>query len=235
MSDDPIMSMMEMAESAIENSTPVENDNVVNNVSTQVEPQTDSVETNEEDKVSVSSLILQNVDKHVNMVVVNDKIHEVHTDADVENYIVYVNTVKNIPCIYDCERLYVPKGSVMDENGNWNVTSIEGRRSGFIIKCPGRDLVMSKNFIYDCVLEDNKIVSVTEINRKFKLEQLERIAIDDFDSAQLVIMKYLPKIIKSKKYTTLDQLKEQVVQAYNSVNDINAMINIVSLRLNLGC
>ena len=40
---------------------------------------------------SVSELILQNTDKHIKMQVLNEVVHTANTDADVNNYIVYVN------------------------------------------------------------------------------------------------------------------------------------------------
>ena len=200
---------------------------------------TDNSKMTKENSTSVSDIILSNVDKHIKMVLLNDNIHAVNADADVQNYIVYVNTDKKIPCLYDCEGLRVPTSSVKNADGTWNVTSIEGRRSGFVIKCPGRDLVMTKNFVYDCTIDaNNNITSVKEYNRKNEIKEITKPLVPDYDAAVLILSnstKGLPKVVKGNKYKTMDELKEQVRISYESVNDINAMFKIVDLRLQLGC
>jgi len=189
---------------------------------------------------SVSDLILQNVDKHIKMQVMNDVIHGANGDADVVNYIVYVNTDKKIPCIFDCDKLYLPKAYVQNADGTWNVTSIEGRRSGMIIKCPGRDIVMTKNFVYVCEMdENNKITSVFKYSRVHKdiakEDKMETLVVEDYDSAVLLVRQVLVKLVKCGKYTTIETLREAVQKAYNDVDDINAMKNIIELRLKIGC
>ena len=190
-----------------------------------------------ENAISVSDVILNNSDKYVKMIVMNSNVHSVSAECDVSNYIVYIDTTKNIPCVYDCQRLYVPKSSVKNDDGTWKVTSIEGRRSGVIIHCGSeRELVMSKNFIYDCQFDANgAIQSIQEYDRKMIIQNVTVQPVSDYDVAVIYVQKVLPKIVKCGKYTTIETLKEQVKLAYNSVYDINAMFKIADLRLQLGC
>lgn len=190
-----------------------------------------------ENAVSVSDIILNNSDKYVKMIVMNSNVHGISAECDVSNYIVYIDTTKNIPCVYDCQRLYVPKSSVKNDDGTWKVTSIEGRRSGVIIHCgTERELVMSKNFIYDCQLDANgSIQSIQEYDRKSIIKNVTVQPVSDYDVAVIYVQKVLPKIVKCGKYTTIEALREQVKLAYNSVYDINAMFKIADLRLQLGC
>lgn len=204
----------------------------------EADPVVDPTVLVESDCVTVSDVILQNVDKHIKMSLLNDLVHANSADADVSNYIVYVNTDKKIPCIYDCQKLIVPKASVQNADGTWNITSIEGRRSGFVIKCPGRDLVMSKNFIYDIIFnESGNIVSISEYNRKHANNKVvvEVPASLDYDVVSFCISSVLPKIVKCGKYKTIPELYEQVKNSYNNVDDINAMFKIAELRLKIGC
>lgn len=192
---------------------------------------------NKDDCVSVSDIILNNTDKYVNTILLNTLIGTIDNSENynLRDYIVYINTKKNIPCIYDCEKLYVPKSSVMDSNGNYLVESIEGRRSGFFIKLTnGRHLVMSKNFIYDILFADGKISNVLEYNRKQEISTLELYPINDYDSATLAVRNVLPKIVKKGKFENLEQLCEEVRKSYNSVDDINAMFKIVYLMNTIG-
>lgn len=204
----------------------------------EADPVVDPTVLVESDCVTVSDVILQNVDKHIKMTLLNDLVHANSADADVSNYIVYVNTDKKIPCIYDCQKLIVPKASVQNADGTWNITSIEGRRSGFVIKCPGRDLVMSKNFIYDIIFnESGNIVSISEYNRKHANNNVvvEVPPSLDYDVVSFCISSVLPKIVKCGKYKTIPELYEQVKNSYNNVDDINAMFKIAELRLKIGC
>lgn len=199
--------------------------------------QTSTNKIAKEDAVSISDIILGNSDKYDKMIVMNSNVHDISADCDVTNYIVYIDTSKNIPCVYDCQRLYVPKTSVKNDDGTWKVTSIEGRRSGIIVHCgTERELVMSKNFIYDCKLTaDGAIESIMEYDRKSTITPVNVNATDDYDVAVIYIQKILPKIVKHGKYTTIEQLREQVKLSYNSVYDINALFKIAELRLQLGC
>jgi hypothetical protein len=179
----------------------------------------------------------------------NDMISAVHSDCDLVNYIVYINNKKNIPCIFDCEKLVVPKSSVMDSTGAYKIASIEGRRSGFVIKmesstdnnaeeCYNRHLVMSKNFIYDIKFNvDGSIESVYEYNRKHQKEHITTSTPQamDYDCATLAVRNVLPKIVRNGKCTTIEQLREEVTKSYNAVDDVNALFKIVSLMLDIGC
>lgn len=214
----------------------MENDN---SSTTEIANETSTtIKLNKDDCVSVSDIILNNTDKLVNTYILNTLItSNVNITCDLVHYIVYINTRKSIPCIFDCDKLYVPKTSVLDEQGNYLVESIEGRRSGFVIKLTnGRHLVMSKNFIYDILFDSNtgKISSVYEYNRKNEKSPLEIYPITDFDSASLAVRNILPKIIKSGKCETLEQLYTEVRKSYNSVDDINAMFKIVYLMQTIG-
>jgi hypothetical protein len=204
---------------------------------------TQNIVLNKEDCVSVSDIILNNVDKFVHSVLLNNVITST-TDQTVSSilancnfvdYIVYMDTKKNIPCIYDCTKLYIPKSSVMDDNGNYLIESIEGRRSGFFIKLTNdRHFVMSKNFIYDIKFNNGKIENVLEYNRKQQVSPLEIYPINDFDSATLAVRNVLPKIVKKCNCTNIDELCEEVRKSYNSVDDINAMFKIVYLMCTIG-
>ena len=190
-----------------------------------------------EDSVTVSEIILGNADKYTKMTLVNSNIQSANQNCDLTNYIVYVNTDKKIPCIYDCKGLRIPKASVKNDDGTWKVTSVEGRRSGFVIKCGSeRDLVMTKNFIYDCTLDANgNITSVKKYDRKNTITDVTETSTSEYDVATIYVQKVLPKIVKSGKYTTIDALREQVKIAYNKVDDVNGLFKIVNLRLQIGC
>ena len=189
-----------------------------------------------ENPISVSDVILQNPDKYIKMILLNDSVRASSADVNLTDYIVFIDTNKNIPCVYDCQKLVLPTASVKNADGTWNITSIEGRRSGFIIKCPNRDLVMSKNFIYDIDYDANgKIVSVKEYNRKHTIENVTFEATNDYDTASFLTSSVLPKIVKCGKYKTLPELQEQVVNSYNTVDDINGLFKIVQLRMKIGC
>lgn len=211
----------------------MEDDNTENSETT---TETNTIKLNKEDCVSVSDIILNNTDKLINTHVLNSLISSnVQLECDLVHYIVYINTKKNIPCIFDCDKLYVPKTSVLDNQGNYLVESIEGRRSGFVIKLTnGRHLVMSKNFIYDVLFENGKIASVYEYNRKIEKSPLEIYPIDDFDSASLAVRNVLPKVIKRGKFETLEELFVEVRKSYESVDDINAMFKIIYLMQTIG-
>lgn len=198
---------------------------------------TDTNKISKDDGVTVSDIILNNSDKYVKMIVMNSNVHDISNNCDVTNYIVYIDTTKNIPCVYDCQRLCVPKASVKNEDGTWKVTAIEGRRSGIIVQCgTERQLVMSKNFIYDCELNaDGSINNIKEYDRKNTIKNVEVTSATDYDVAVIYVQKILPKIVKCGKYTTIETLREQVKNAYNTVYDINALFKIAELRLQLGC
>ena len=191
----------------------------------------------DENSVPVSTVILENSDKYLHTVLANPSIVSLSEGTDLTNYIVYINTTKKIPCIYDCVGLRLPKASVQNADGSWNITSIEGRRSGFVIKCPNRDLVMTKNFVYDCTLDANgNITSVYNYNRRKTMTLIDMPQpVTNFEDASLLVRAVLPKIVKSGKYTTVDLLKEQVKLAYDKVDDINGLFKIVTLRTQLGC
>ncbi len=196
----------------------------------------------ESEITSVSDVILQNTDKYVNCQVLNDVVHGANADADVRNYIVYVNTVKKIPCVYDCERLYVPTEVVKNPDGTWKVTSIEGRRSGFVIKTADTDLVMTKNFIYVCTMDVNgNIAKVVSYGRVHKLGLIgEVVGIRNgqeisLDAAKMYIKVTLPKLYKNSNGLDVQHIRAAVVNEYSNVNDINAMIKIIQLRLQIGC
>lgn len=190
-----------------------------------------------ENSVAVSTVILENVDKHIKMTLANSNIRALNANCDLVNYIVYVNTDKNIPCVYDCKGLRIPTASVKNADGTWKVTSVEGRRSGFVIKCgTERHLVMTKNFIYDCVLDANgNIQSVTKYDRKNTMTPVTETATSEYDVATIYVQKVLPKIVKCGKYTTIETLREQVKVAYDKVDDVNALFKIIDLRLQIGC
>lgn len=243
-SEDPVVT--EAAPEAETNTTPTETAPEANTSSTTEETEetvteeaaaTDTNKISKEDGVTVSDIILNNSDKYVKMIVMNSNVHDISNNCDVTNYIVYVDTTKNIPCVYDCQRLCVPKTSVKNEDGTWKVTAIEGRRSGVIVQCgTERQLVMSKNFIYDCALNaDGSINNIKEYDRKNTIKNVEVTPATDYDVAVIYVQKILPKIVKCGKFTTIEALKEQVKNAYNSVYDINALFKIAELRLQLGC
>lgn len=192
--------------------------------------------------VSVSSVILNNLDKCIYTNVINGQIAPTNADADLTNYIVYINTSKNIPCVYDCTNLYFCKSDIYDANNNCLVTSIEGRRSGFVIKCVGHDIVMTKNFIYKCELDANgNITNVYEYSRMHKdmivCEKLftDITATDQFDAAIIYTQEFLKKVPKKLADKTIEGLRAEVKKQYSEVNDINAMINIIKLRVEIGC
>lgn len=197
--------------------------------------------------VSVSDVIKNNADKHINMLMLNDMVATTGVECDLVNYIVYINSKKNIPCIFDCEKLVVPKTSVMKNDGTYAIKTIEGRRSGFVIvmedasegtteTCYNRHLVMSKNFIYDIVFgATGNVESVHEYNRKHECTPITADPlITDFDSASLAVRNVLPKIVRNGKCTTIEQLREEVRKSYNSVDDVNALFKIVQLMLTIG-
>jgi hypothetical protein len=156
-------------------------------------------------------------------------------ECDLTNYIVYINHKKHIPCIFDCEKLYVPKSSVLNDNGEYLVESIEGRRSGFVIKLTNnRHLVMTKNFIYEVIFENGKISNVYEYNRKNEKTSVEVYPMSDFDSISLSVRNVLPKIIKKGNCETVEQLHEEVRKSYDSVDDVNALFKIIYLMYTIG-
>lgn len=197
---------------------------------------------NKDNIIPVSEVILNNADKYVNTNVINALVAQNTQNVDLANYIVYINTQKNIPCVYDCTNLCFAKSDVLDANGNSIVTSVEGRRSGFIVKCVGHELVMTKNFIYKCELDaNNNITAVYEYSRMRKnsitAEKLytDVTPTDDYESAILFTQEFLKKVPKKLEDKTIGGLRTEVKKQYTEVNDINAMINIIKLRVEIGC
>ena len=190
--------------------------------------------------VPVSEILLANIDKCVDTSIINSTL--TLPDIDLTNYIVYTDNKKKIPCVYDSTNLYFDKNDVFDASGNSIIQSIDGRRSGFVIRCTGHDLVMTKNFIYKCELDANgNITSVYEYGRikkdKVSKEKLytDITPTNEYDAAIIFTAEFLKKVPKKLEDKTIEGLRTEVRKQYNEVNDINAVINIIKLRVEIGC
>lgn len=195
------------------------------------------------DIISVCDVIENNVNAYTDLVVLNSSMKTTYTDIDFTNYILYLDNVKKIPCVFDATNLYVKKEDVIGADNNSIVTSIIGRRSGFIIRCgTSHDLVMSKNFIYKCNFDANgNIESVYMYSRAHKsgipIKHMftDITPVDNYESAIIFTQEFLKKVPKKLQDKTIEGLRTEVKNQYNAVYDINAVINIIKLRVEIGC
>ena len=262
-SDDMIPNLSEMASDSTEETTGTTEQTVQETATTAVQEvpaEPPAVVENQgsagftkEELVSVSDIILQNTDKHDKMVCLNPIIAEKNNTVDLVNYIVYesCNTDKRIPCVYDCEKLYVPKNLVMDSNGAYTITSIQGRRSGFFITAGNNvELVMSKNFVYVVHTDENKNISedVYLFSRLTKNTLVPEHYCSPngcnctFDDAKIHIAthktwfpKFYTRVWNKKDITEIEQLRTELRNYYYNLNDINTMANLILLRCKVGC
>jgi len=198
------------------------------------------IELDKDSIVPVSEILLANTDKCVDTTIINSTLNL--PNIDLTNYIVYTDNKKKIPCVYDSVNLYFDKDDVLNADGTTKIQSIDGRRSGFVIHCTTHDLVMTKNFIYRCDLDSNgNITSVYEYGRikkdKVQKEKLytDITPTDQYDAAIIYTTEFLKKVPKKLEDKTIDGLRTEVKKQYAEVNDINAVINIIKLRVEIGC